>query len=118
MSCWGNRSLATVIVPAAQIQFVLSSRPERPVPDVRVRLEAPGFEGRVLPLKDHFLLLRAEHESLTPEGRLEFIKRAVRAMGDPVAVRVGLSRPYPPNAAAPACWLMADGFFSLADPMP
>jgi hypothetical protein len=114
----GARSLATVIVPAAAIQFVLSSRPERPVPDVRVRLEVPGFEGRVLPLKDHFLLLRAEQAAPTPEGRLEFIRRAVRAMGDRVAVRVGLSRPYPPHAAASACWLMADGFFSLAEPMP
>jgi hypothetical protein len=114
----GARSLATVVVPASGVQFVLSSRPERPIPDVRVRLEALGFEGRILPLKDHFLLLRAEQAAPSPEGRLEFIKGAVRAMGDPVAVRVGLSRPYPPGAASPACWLMADGFFSLADPTP
>ena len=114
----GERSLTTVVLPANCIQFVMTSRPNRPEPDVRVRLDAPGFGGRLLPLKDHFLVTRAEAAAPYIEGQLRFIQEAVRAMGDPVAIRVGLSRPFSPAGGEPRCWLMADGFFSLAEPMP
>ena len=43
---------------------------------------------------------------------------AVQQMGDPVAVRLGLSRAFQGGAGNAACWLMADGFFSLKDPQP
>ena len=114
----GERSLTTVVLPAHCIQFVVSSRPGRMEADVRVRLETPGFDGRLLPLKDHFLATRAEAASPGVDGRLRFIQAAVRAMGDPVAIRVGLSRPFAPAGGEVRCWLMADGFFSLAEPMP
>ena len=41
-------------------------------------------------------------------------------MGDTVAVRLGITRPFTPQEGAGRtpglCWLMADGFFSLTDP--
>ncbi len=114
----GKRSLTTLVVPASSLRFVLSSRPERRELDVRVRLEMPGFEGRLLPLKDHFLETRAEAAAPSLDGQLRFIQAAVRAMGDPIAVRVGLSRPFAPPGGEPRCWLMADGFFSLNEPAP
>jgi len=114
----GERSLTTVVLPAPCIQFVVSDRPGRAAPDIRVRLEAPGFDGRLLPLKDHFLVTRAEAASPSMDGRLRFIRATVRGMGDPVAIRVGLSRPFAPDGGVARCWLMADGFFSLAEPMP
>jgi hypothetical protein len=114
----GERSLTTVVLPAHSIQFVESDRPGRGGPDIRVWLEAPSFDGRFLPLKDHFLATRAEAAAPTLDGRLRFIRETVRAMGDPVAVRVGRSRPYAPHGGEARCWLMADGFFSFAEPMP
>ena len=113
----GERSLATVLVSGAGVQFFVTGRPDGRA-DLRVRLEAPDFEGRLLPLKDHFLLRRAELASSNLDVQLRCVQEAVRGMGDPVAVRVGLSRPFAPAGGEPACWLMADGFFSYDDPMP
>jgi hypothetical protein len=81
-------------------------------------LGAPGFEGRLLKLKDHFLLRQAEQASANLDGQLKCVQEAVRRMGERIAVRVGLSRPYAPDGGEPRCWLMADGFFSFSDPMP
>ena len=45
---------------------------------------------------------------------------ALGQMGDSVAVRLGVTRPFAPQEGpgrTPGlCWLMADGFFSLTDP--
>ena len=113
----GERSLTTVLLPAEGVQFFVTARPGGRA-DLRVRLEAPGFTGRLLPLKDHFLLRRAEQASANLDVQLRCVQEAVRRMGDPIAVRVGLSRPFAPAGGDPACWLMADGFFSYDDPMP
>ncbi len=113
----GERSLATVILPGARIQFLLTARPGGRA-DLRVRLDAPGFEGCLLALKDHFLLRKGEQASANLEVQLGCVREAVRAMGDRIAVRIGLSRPYAPAGGELACWLMADGFFSFDDPMP
>ena len=72
----------------------------------------------MLPLKDHFLLWKAEQKSANLDVQLRCVQEAVRAMGDWIAVRVGLSRPYAPAGGESACWLMADGFFSYSDPAP
>jgi hypothetical protein len=113
----GERSLTTVVFPADRIRFVVSSRPGRET-DIRATIEAPGFEGRLLPLKDHFLVTRAEQASPCLDGQLRFVQKAVRDMGEQIAIRVGLSRPYAPPGGEARCSLMADGFFSLAEPMP
>ena len=113
----GERSLSTVVVPRDGVQFVVTARPGGRA-DLRVRLEAPGFEGRLLPLKDHFLLRRAEQASSNLEVQRHCVQQAVREMGDRIAVRIGLSRPYAPAGGEPACWLMADWFFSYDDPTP
>jgi hypothetical protein len=42
--------------------------------------------------------------------------RLVQQMGETVAVRLGLSRPFASQGQPPLCWLMANGFFSLDDP--
>ncbi len=114
----GERSLTTVVLPANGVRFCVTDRPGRPEPELRVRLEAPGFDGRLLPLKDHFLVTRAEAAAPDMDGRLRFVQEAVRAMGDLIAIRVGLSRPFSPAGGEARCWLMADGFFSLTEPMP
>jgi hypothetical protein len=48
------------------------------------------------------------------------LDETVRRMGDVVAVRLGLSRPFfARQESGPGyCWLMADAFFSLANPQP
>jgi hypothetical protein len=114
----GVRSLATLIVPARQIGFTAAWREGTPEPDYRVSLSVPGLEGRPLPVKDHFLLTRAEHASPELEGRGRALTLAVRQMGEQVAVRLGLSRSFQaaPGRAPSVCWLMADGFFSFNDP--
>jgi hypothetical protein len=82
-------------------------------------LRLPDLGERSLPVKDHHLLSRAEAAAKTIEGRLAEMTRLVRAMGDRVAVRLGLTRPFQPEAGgAELCWLMADGFFSFSDPQP
>lgn len=116
----GGRSLAGVIVPAREVHFSAVWRDEVGDPDYRVTLALPGLEGRQLPVKDHFLLQRAEFASPSLEGRVRALTQAVQQMGETVAVRLGLSRPYPvaPDQTRGVCWLMADGFFSLDDPQP
>jgi hypothetical protein len=114
----GERSLTTIVLTADHVQFLATLRPHTADEDLRVRLNAPGFEGRLLKLKDHFLLLQAEQASANLEGQLKCVQEAVRKMGNQVAVRVGLSRPYTPPGGEPGCWLMADGFFSFDEPMP
>jgi hypothetical protein len=114
----GCRSLISVTVPAQQICFTVAQRDGVAEPDYRVTLPIRGREGRILSVKDHFLLQRAELASPTLEGRRRALELAVRQMGPRVVVRLGLSRAFQATAgrAASACWLMADGFFSLADP--
>ena len=114
----GQRSLRSVVVPAGAIRFSVSWREGTPEPDKRVSLALPELEGRSLPVKDHFLLQRAELASSAPEGRMRALNLAVNQMGAEVAVRLGLSRGFQatPGRAESVCWLMADGFFSLNDP--
>src|SRR5262249_54316992 len=114
----GRRSLATVAVPGNCISFTAVQREGVAEPDVRVTLPLPTLGERVLPVKDHHLLLRAEQASQELEGRLSALALAVAQMGERVAVRLGLSRPFQGEVgrAPAACWLMADGFFSLTDP--
>jgi hypothetical protein len=114
----GSRSLAAVLVPRSGIHFTASWRDGAPEPDYRVRFAVDGLEGRSLPVKDHFLLRRAEDASPNVEGRIRELTLAVSQMGEQVAVRLGLSRSFQatPARAEGVCWLMADGFFSLNDP--
>jgi hypothetical protein len=115
----GERSLASMTVPSADVQFTALWRDGAEQPDHRVSLPLPDADRRILPVKDHFLLSRAEKESADVDGQLRFLAKAVRAMGATVVVRVGLSRPFVSAAGQPGkCWLMADGFFSLDDPQP
>jgi hypothetical protein len=114
----GERSLASVVVPAHAIHFTASWRDGTPEPDYRVSLAVPGLEGRSLPVKDHFLLQHAEIASAEVYGRIRALTWAVGQMGEQVVVRLGLSRSFQatPARAESVCWLMADGFFSLNDP--
>jgi hypothetical protein len=116
----GCRSLASITVPANGIEFTAVRREDADEADVRVYLYVPDLTGRSLPVKDHFLLALAESICPSAEGQAEELNRAVRRMGPEVAVRLGLSRAYSgaPGRAPNACWLMADGFFSLTDPQP
>jgi hypothetical protein len=118
----GERSLATLVVESRQICFHGTQRLGAPEADFRVTLDMPGLTNRSLPLKDHFLLVRAEQAGADLGTQLKELTRAVRQMGDTVAVRVGLSRGFDPADQEAQdgshCWLMADGFFSLDDPQP
>jgi len=114
----GERSLVCLVVPARAIQFSVSWREGALEPDCRVSLDVPDLQGRSMPVKDHFLLWRAEQASSTVAGRIKALNLAVAQMGEQVAVRLGLSRSFQATAsrAESACWLMADGFFSFNDP--
>ncbi len=115
----GKRSLATVVVPAAQIRFGAGWRQGQLEPDMRVTLPLPLLGPRTLPVKDHHLLRKVEALSRDLNQRTAALTDLVRRMGECVAVRLGLSRPFQAHGSAPAsCWLMADGFFSLVDPQP
>jgi hypothetical protein len=116
----GCRSLATAAVPATCVEFTAVRRDGIDEPDVRVALHVADFEGRTLPVKDHFLLARAEAAAPDLEGQVRALNEAVRQMGPEMAVRLGVSRAYSgsPGRAPNACWVMADGFFSLTDPQP
>jgi len=116
----GQRSLATLIVPSAGIRFSGSSRVGAVEPDVRVAFQVAPLGNRLLPMKDHHLLLRAERTAANLEGQIEAMDQFVRAMGEKVAVRLGLSRAFiaEPEKGPGMCWLMVDGFFSLTDPQP
>jgi hypothetical protein len=116
----GLRSLSSVMVLERSLWFTLSRREGAAEPDLRVSLDVPQLAGRMLPVKDHFLLRQAELASSDPDMQLRTVERAVQQMGDLVVVRLGLSRAYAASEGAGAgqCWLMADGFFSLLDPQP
>jgi hypothetical protein len=115
----GSRSLATLSVPSNRLFFEASLRAGSPAPDVRVAIAIPGIGERTLPVKDHVLLLKAEQAASDPRGLAAWLQQAVRSMGDRVAVRLGLSRAFAGAVRGEAvCWLMADGFHSMADPQP
>jgi hypothetical protein len=114
----GQRSLVSLIVPARAVRFSVSWREGAAEADYRVSLGVPELQGRSLPVKDHFLLRRAERASSAAEGRIQALTLAVAQMGAEIVVRLGLSRSFQATAgrAESACWLMADGFFSFNDP--
>jgi hypothetical protein len=114
----GTRSLATLQVPAEGIRFSASWREGAPEPDVRVALGISPLGTRLLPLKDHHLRLRAEKSSANLTALVRALDAAVDEMGDQVAVRLGLSRPFQNDTGRDlrACWLMTNGIFSWADP--
>lgn len=116
----GQRSLATLIVPSVQVAFSATRREGAPEADVRATIGVLPLAGRPLPLKDHHLLLRAERAASDLNGLAQALTRAVRAMGERVAVRIGLSRPFQagPQRGPGLCWLMVDGLFSVSDPQP
>ncbi len=115
----GQRSLTTVVVPSRAVSFSVCQRAGVPEPDVRVALPVPGVGDCVLRVKDHHLLAGAERATTDLGGQEQALTRMVRQMGEDVAVRLGLSRAFAGGATTtPQCWLMADGFFSLADPQP
>src|SRR5439155_17612823 len=108
----GRRSLTTIIVPSDEVSFSFSRREGAPEPDIRVMLPVPPMGERLLIVKDHHLLRRAEESSSDPVRQIATLNTAVMQMGERVAVRLGLSRPFQSDARQPAmCWLMADGFF-------
>src|SRR5262249_10956000 len=90
----GNRSLATVLLPVKEITFYGCRRAGAEGADLRVELHVGALAGRQLPVKDHHLLSHAEQNS-TLGGQVRAMQEAVRQMGEMVAVRLGLSRPWP-----------------------
>jgi hypothetical protein len=116
----GGRSLATILIPSGGVRLSASLREGAPVADVRASLGVPPLGARLLPVKDHHLLLRAERTATNLTALAREIERIVRGMGETLAVRLGLSRPFQhePTHGPEACWLMIDGFFSLSDPQP
>jgi hypothetical protein len=116
----GLRSLSSLIVPNRSIRFSVSWRERAAEPDHRVSLDVPELAGRMLPVKDHFLLRQAELASSDPDIQVRTLQRTVQQMGDQVIVRLGLSRAHAVSEGTGVgqCWLMADGFFSLLDPQP
>jgi hypothetical protein len=116
----GGRSLVTVLVPGRHIAFGACWRDGASEPDFRVKLPLGELGERVLAVKDHHLLLRAQQAGPDLDAQLDRLHGLVAGMGEQVAVRLGLSRSfgYEQASSTPACWLMADGFFSLADPQP
>jgi hypothetical protein len=116
----GQRSLATLMIPSQQVCFSASWREGTDEPDVLVALRIPPLGERRFPFKDHHLLLMAEQAGRTLTEQVQALNQAVRRMGEQVAVRLGLSRPFQSGAESgeAKCWLMVDGIFSLADPQP
>jgi len=116
----GKRSLVTIVVSPKQLSFGASRRIGASDQDIRVRLPVPGAGERYVPVKDHHLLSRAAQTASAQDELAAFLNSAVQQMGDPVAVRLGLSRAFPGggNSVSNSCWLMADGFFSLTNPQP
>jgi hypothetical protein len=116
----GRRSLATIIVPARSISFYVSQWEGAAEPDYRVALRRTPLGERLLPVKDHHLLDRAERAAPDMAARVEVLQQMIGQMGERVAIRLGLSRGFQgdPGRAPVICWLLADGFFSLEDPQP
>jgi hypothetical protein len=116
----GKRSLTTLVVPSRNIVFAASRRAGVAETDFRVTLPIPELGDRSLAMKDHHLLVRAARASEQVQEQVKALDEIVRQMGEQVAIRLGLSRPFQSVAdREPAvCWLMADGFFSFSDPQP
>src|SRR5262249_38389054 len=116
----GERSLVTVHVPSRQITFGAFRYIGSGERHIRVKLPVGKLGERVLAVTDHRLLGRAEQESADMDRQVDALHSLVHGMGERVAVRLGLSRGFQYNSmhTEPRCWLMADGFFSLADPQP
>jgi hypothetical protein len=116
----GLRSLVTLCVPTNQILFHGSRRGTSEPVEFRVRLGIEGLGDHLLSVKDHHLLTKAEQTSPDLDGQVRAMQQLVGRMGDPVVVRLGLTRPFLNGEHHPAgrCWLMVDGFFSLSDPKP
>jgi hypothetical protein len=116
----GQRSLATLLVPSQALSFGVSWRDGAGGPDFRVKLPLLDLGERVLPIKDHHLLLRTQQAGTDLDAQVEVLTALVRRMGEQVAVRVGLSRAFQAedDHGQSQCWLMADGFFSLSEPQP
>jgi hypothetical protein len=114
----GRRSLAKLVVPSGGISFGGCRRTAAGEADVRVKLSVPEIGERVLAVKDHHLLSRAKQAGADLDRQLAALQAVVGQMGEQVAVRLGLSRPFhhEDDRDLPRCWLMADGFFSLSDP--
>jgi hypothetical protein len=106
------------MVPSSRLSFSASWRFGVTQPDYRLTLPVPELGDRTLPVKDHHLLLRAEQAARDLDRRLEALNAAAGQMGEQIAVRLGLSRPFASNGehGSGLCWLMADGFFSLSHP--
>jgi hypothetical protein len=114
----GQASLGTLVIASSEIRFSVLRRAGAAGADVRVDLGSSGLSGHWLAVKDHLLLLQAEQATTTPAGLQGSLSRAVTRMGPRLAVRLGLSRAFlgKSGEGAAMCWLMADGFFSFADP--
>jgi hypothetical protein len=114
----GQKSLTTLVVPMAQLTFAGSRRAGAAAVDFRATIPIPGIGQRWLPVKDHHLLRQIESATMSVEQQCQQLREVVQKMGQHVAIRLGLSRPFQsaPGQAQAACWLMADGFFSLSDP--
>jgi hypothetical protein len=115
----GCRSLVCTLVRADQITFRLVRKGDDRV-SYRVHLETAELEKFMIPVTDHSLLSRAEQAYPGVEERLAWMAQTVAGLGERVAIRLGVSRPYAGDPARdePVCWLMADGFFSPTDPQP
>jgi hypothetical protein len=110
----GLRSLATLTVPAHRLRLSGCWRAGSAESDIRVTLPLCGREDRSL------AVCRAEQAGTSLDAQVKFLTASVQAMGEQVAVRLGLSRGFQsaPGKPAAVCWLMADGFFSVSDPQP
>jgi hypothetical protein len=115
----GNRSLATVMLPSAELQFTAHQCDGADASNNRyhVRLNLPGHSAAILAVKDYLLLRQAREYSTNLDSQVSFLNEAVRQMGARICVRLGLARPVSLATGQPGrCWLMADGFFSPDDP--
>jgi hypothetical protein len=99
----GKRSLTSLLVHPHQLAFHVGERQGRAAPDHRVHIEAVPLCGLQLPITDHHLLLRAEQAGLEPRARAAALTAAVREMGDPILIRLGLTRPFSPGRTARVC---------------
>jgi hypothetical protein len=118
----GDGSLTTIVVERGALTFSGVQRQGRAGPDYRVTLDVPGLGSRSLAVVDHFLLKAAELAGDEMSSRVREMERIAGQMGERIAVRLGLTRPFAPQGdnqpAARVCWLMADSFFSMDDPQP
>jgi hypothetical protein len=113
----GSRSLVTVILSQDDISINAFQLDGTAEPDVYATLRIQGVLMRRMKVKDHHLLLKAEQGAKSVSDLGDRVRSAIRAMGDQVAVRLGLAREFQKSPEDQArCYLMADGFFSFTDP--